>query len=97
VSDNNNSHDIILAKLEERFTQLLDIVNSIKNSLDNQTTKISELDRKIITLEIESTQRQRDIDSLKAKNEANRKWLMGIAATIIGGVILAGVKFFIGL
>lgn len=97
MSDYENSHDIILAKLEERFGQLLEVVTDIKNNLKTQTLKISELDREILTLKVESEQRQKDIDKLKKKHEDNRKWILSIIASIIGGVTLAVVKFLVGI
>ena len=96
-NEKETSQDIILAKLEEKFSQLLDVVNEIKNSLNNQTVKISELDREIITLKLDSDQRKKDIDKLNDKSETNKRWLMGIVATIVGGLILAVIKSMIGV
>ena len=96
-NEKETSQDIILAKLEEKFSQLLDVVNERKNSLNNQTVKISELDREIITLKLDSDQRKKDIDKLNDKSETNKRWLMGIVATIVGGLILAVIKSMIGV
>lgn len=89
--------DIILARLEERFEQLLNVVNSIKTSLDNQTLRLSELDRKIVVMEQKEIQLEREILELKANSKQTRQWLYGIVATVIGGVILAGIKFGFGI
>lgn len=97
MQEREDSNEVIIAKLEEKFSQLLNIVNDIKNSLTHQTEKISEVDRELMTLKIESKQRQDDIDKLKNKQEDNRKWLMGIIATLIGGVALAVVKILLGI
>lgn len=97
MTERENSNEIIIVKLEEKFSQLLEIVTDIKNNIKNQTVKISELDREILTLKVESEQRQKDIDKLKDKHEENRKWLMGIAATLVGGITLAVIKVLIGL
>lgn len=97
MSDHENSNDIILAKLEENFRQLIEAVNEIKESLRNQMVKISDLDREILTLEMRLDQEERDIDKLKEKHDANRKWLLGIVATIIGGLTLAVIKILIGI
>lgn len=97
MQEREDSNEVIIAKLEEKFSQLLNVVNDIKNSLTHQTEKISEVDRELMTLKIESKQRQDDIDKLKNKQEDNRKWLMGIIATLIGGVALAVVKILLGI
>lgn len=89
--------DIILARLEERFEQLLNVVNSIKTSLDNQTLRLSELDRKIVVMEQKEIQLEREILELKANSKQTRQWLYGIVATVIGGVILAAIKFGFGI
>ena len=95
--EKETSQDIILAKLEEKFSQLLDVVNEIKNNLKNQTVRISEIDREVITLKLDNDQRKKDIDKLNDKIEVNKRWLMGIIATIIGGVSLAVVKSVLGI
>lgn len=97
MQEREDSNEVIIAKLEEKFSQLLNVVNDIKNSLTHQTEKISEVDRELMTLKIESKQRQDDIDKLKNKQEDNRKWLMGIIATLIGGIALAVVKILLGI
>lgn len=97
MQEREDSNDVILAKLEEKFSQLLEAVNEIKNNLAAQTLKISDLDRKILTIEIEGNKRQEDIDKLKNKQDENRRWLMGIIATLIGGVALAVVKILLGI
>lgn len=97
MQEREDSNEVIIAKLEEKFSQLLNVVNDIKNSLTHQTEKISEVDRELMTLKIESKQRQDDIDKLKNKQEDNKKWLMGIIATLIGGVALAVVKILLGI
>ena len=97
MEERENSKDVIIAKLEEKFSQLLEIVTDIKNNLKNQTAKISELDMEILTLKVESEQRKKDIDKLNSKHEDNKKWLMGIVATLVGGIALAVIKVLIGL
>lgn len=97
MQEREDSKDVIIAKLEEKFSQLLNVVNDIKNSLTHQTEKISEVDRELVTLQIESKQRQQDIDKLKEKQEANKRWILGIVGTIVGGLLLAVLKVLIGL
>lgn len=97
MQEREDSKDVIIAKLEEKFSQLLNVVNDIKNSLTHQTEKISEVDRELVTLQIESKQRQQDIDKLKEKQEANKRWILGIIGTIVGGLLLAILKVLVGL
>jgi DNA repair exonuclease SbcCD ATPase subunit len=97
MQERESSNDIIIAKLEEKFTQLLEAVNGIRSNLSNQTVQIADLDRKILTLELESEQRQKEIDKLKDKHDANRKWILGIVASVVGGVAVAIVKILIGV
>lgn len=97
MQEREDSKDVIIAKLEEKFSQLLNVVNDIKNSLTHQTEKISEVDRELVTLQIESKQRQQDIDKLKEKQDANKRWILGIIGTIVGGLLLAILKVLVGL
>jgi chromosome segregation ATPase len=97
----NNEHEssqgVILARLEERFSQLLDIVTEIKNNLHNQTVKMGEINTKLTKLELSDAQNKKDIEKLNAKHDSNRKMLLGIASTILGGVALAVIKYFMGI
>lgn len=97
MQERENSGEVLMARLEERFEQLLSAVNSIKQSLDSQNIRLGDMDRKIILMEQKDIQLEKDITELKSNSAKTKQWILGIVATIIGGTILAAIKFSLGI
>lgn len=97
MQERENSGEVLMARLEERFEQLLSAVNSIKQSLDSQIIKIGDIDRKIILIEQKDIQLEKDIAELRNNSNKTKQWILGIVATILGGTILAAIKLSLGI
>jgi predicted PurR-regulated permease PerM len=85
-----NNHNDKLVRLET----LLEIMNQ---KIDELTINYKDLPNRLTKLEVENSQQQKEIDELKQNAKDTKKWIWGIISTIIGGVLLATIKFFIGI
>lgn len=86
-----------LVRLETKFEQLLEIVQDIKNSLTNQTEKISELEKSVIVLEQKTHENEQKLEELKQNHMRNKAWLYTLSASIISGVVIALIKWLSGI
>lgn len=86
-----------IAVIETKLDQLLDAVHEIKNTMGATAIKISSIELEINTLKNKTESQQKEIDTLNKKNESTKAWLMGIVASIAGGIIIAIIKAVAGI
>lgn len=97
MNETEHSKDQLIAIIETKIDQLLNVVQEIKGNMNNTTNDVSDLKLKINSLENKNDQQQKEIDTLTKKNEANRNWIMGVGASVVGGIVIALIKFFTGI
>lgn len=88
-----NIADIIETKLD----QLIESVKEIKTQMHDNSVDIADLKLQINTLQNKTESQEEKINELKKKNENNRNTIMGVAAGLIGTIILAVIKMVAGV
>jgi uncharacterized coiled-coil DUF342 family protein len=97
MRERETSHEAIVAVFEQKLDNLIQAVSEIKEQMNENYEDITDIKLELNDFKNKTEQQQKEIDSLVKVNDANRNWIRGIAATIIGGVILAAVLYFTGL
>lgn len=88
-----NIADIIETKLD----QLIESVKEIKQQMHDNSIDIADLKLQINTLQNKTESQEEKINELKKKNENNKNTIMGVAAGLIGTIILAVIKLVAGV
>lgn len=86
-----------LVRLETKFEQLLEIVQDIRFSLNNQTEKIAQMEKDVIILEQKNHENEQRLEELKQNHKQNKAWLYTLSASIISGVVIAMIKWLSGI
>ena len=86
-----------LVRLETKFEQLLEIVQDIKNSLNNQTEKITEIEKDVIILEQKNHENEARLNELKQNRKQNKAWLYTLSGSILSGLVIAIIKWLSGI
>ena len=89
----SNIADIIETKLD----QLIESVKEIKTQMHDNSVDIANLKLEINTLQNKTESQEEKINELKKKNETNKNTIMGVAAGLIGTIILAVIKLVAGV
>lgn len=87
----------VLVRLETKFEQLLEVVSEIKESINNQTQKLSTLEKDMIILEQKNHENEQRLEELKQNHKQNKAWLYTLSASIISGVVIALIKWLSGI
>lgn len=86
-----------LVRLETKFEQLLEVVNEIKESINNQNVKLSTLEKDMIVIEQKNHENEKRLEELKQNHKQNKAWLYTLSASIISGVVIALIKWLSGI
>lgn len=89
----SNIADIIETKLD----QLIESVKEIKTQMHDNSVDIANLKLEINTLQNKTESQEEKINELKKKNETNKNTIMGVAAGLIGTILLAVIKLVAGV
>ena len=87
----------VLVRLETKFEQLLEVVSEIKESINNQTQKLSTLEKDMIILEQKNHENEARLEELKQNHKQNKAWLYTLSASILSGLIIAVIKWLSGI
>lgn len=73
------------------YTQIIERLAKIEVKIDDikgLQKKVEEHDKTLVSLIEKDNIQQKQIDELRQKEKDNAKWLWGIAASVIGAIIL---------
>lgn len=87
----------VLVRLETKFEQLLEVVSEIKESINNQTQKLSTLEKDMIILEQKNHENEQRLEELKQNHKQNKAWLYTLSASILSGLVIAVIKWLSGI
>ena len=87
----------VLVRLETKFEQLLEVVSEIKESINNQTQKLSTLEKDMIILEQKNHENEARLEELKQNHKQNKAWLYTLSASILSGLVIAVIKWISGI
>lgn len=87
----------VLVRLETKFEQLLEVVSEIKESINNQTQKLSTLEKDMIILEQKNHENEARLEELKQNHKQNKAWLYTLSASILSGLVIAVIKWLSGI
>lgn len=85
---------------DKLYTQIIERLAKIEVKIDDikgLQQKVNEHDKQLVQLIEKDTNQQKQIDDLIQKDKDKQKWIYGIVASVGGGLILAIIKFFVGL
>lgn len=82
-----------LASLDIQFTQLNERLQSVLETKD----EIRLLREEQICLKKDSEKMLEDIDELKERNKSLKGYIIGLICAVGGGVILAAIRFILGI
>lgn len=88
-----NIADIIETKLD----QLIESVKEIKQQMHDNSVDIADLKLQINTLQNKTESQEEKINELKKKNENNKNTIIGVAAGLIGTILLGVIKLVAGI
>lgn len=97
MRERETSQEAFIAVFEQKLDNLMQAVSDIKDKMDSNNEDITDIKLELNNFKNKTEQQQKEIDSLLKNNESNRAWIRGIAATIVGGVALAAILYFVGL
>lgn len=99
--ERETSNDAIVTLLNQKIDQLIEVVTEIKNNLTTIQVDVHGLQLDMRDMQNISNQQQKEIDEQKkAMKEINsRAWgaIIGLAGTIVGGILLALAKGSLGI
>lgn len=97
MRERETSQEAVVSVLEQKLDNLIQAVKEIKEQMNENYEDITDIKLELNDFKNKTEQQQKEIDSLLKNNESNRAWIRGLAATIIGGVTVALIIYFIGL
>ena len=74
------------------YTQIIERLAKIEVKIDDikgLQKKVDEHDKELVSLKEQNNVQQKQIDELRQKEKDNAKWLWGIAASVVGALILS--------
>ena len=74
------------------YTQIIERLAKIEVKIDDikgLQKKVDEHDKELVSLKEQNSIQQKQIDELRQKEKDNAKWLWGVAASVIGAIIIA--------
>lgn len=85
---------------DKLYTQIIERLAKIEVKIDDikgLQNKVDEHDKQLVKLIEKDAHQQKQIDDLIQKDKDKSKWIYGIIASIIGGLIVATIRFFTGI
>lgn len=82
------------------YTQIIERLAKIEVKIDDikgLQTKVDEHDKLLVSLVEKDTHQQNQINDLIQKDKDKTKWIYGIVASVVGGIIVAILKSFAGI
>lgn len=73
------------------YTQIIERLAKIEVKIDDikgLQTKVDEHDKLLVSLVEKDNNQQKQLDEIRQREKDNAKWLWGIAASVIGAIIL---------
>lgn len=73
------------------YTQIIERLAKIEVKIDDikgLQTKVDEHDKLLVSLVEKDNNQQKQLDEIRQREKDNMKWLWGIAASVIGAIIL---------
>ena len=85
---------------DKLYTQIIERLAKIEVKIDDIKRfqkKVDEHDIQLVQLIEKDANQQKLIEELIQKDKDKGKWLFGIVASIVAGVIVATIRFFVGI
>lgn len=94
MAENNET---TIAIFGEKIDKIIEDLNEIKTKVCRYDEHIHNIETKLLVLEEKNINKQKEINEIKTNSDNLKRWLFGMGGTVIGGLLLAILKFGFGL